>query len=158
MSTVSLDIRDILRILPHRQPFLLVDKVLEMTPFSDGPRTGRKIKAIKNVTFNEPFFAGHFPHRPVMPGVLILEAMAQVGGLVAYRPNDPEMDVAIARISEMKIRRPVVPGDQLVIFGECIKDRGQMLVLQLKAFVDDALVTEIEILASVTPQHAHRKS
>jgi 3-hydroxyacyl-[acyl-carrier-protein] dehydratase len=157
MSTVSLDIREILNILPHRYPFLLVDRVLELTPFSDGPRVGRKIKAIKNITFNEPYFPGHFPHRPVMPGVLILEVMAQVGALVSYRPGDPEMDVAIARISEMKIRRPVVPGDQLVILGECTKDRGQMLVLELKAYVGDALVTEIELLASVTPKATHQK-
>jgi len=148
---VSLNIEQILEILPHRYPFVLVDRVLEMTPPRDGDRTGRKVKAIKNVTFNEAYFVGHFPHRPVMPGVMILEAMAQAGALASWRPGDSQMDVAIGRIGELRIRRPVVPGDQLTLYGEVVKDRGQMLLLKLKACVGDELVTETEILASVSP-------
>ncbi|MCB0349931.1 MAG: 3-hydroxyacyl-ACP dehydratase FabZ [Bdellovibrionales bacterium] len=150
-NNIALDIQDILGILPHRQPFLLIDRVLELHDPGGNLRLGRKVKVLKNVSYNEPHFAGHFPHRAVMPGVLIVEAMAQAAGIACYRESDPKMDVAIGRVSEFRIRRPVVPGDQLIIHGEVIKDRGQMIVIALKAFVDDELVTEIELLASVTP-------
>jgi len=146
----TLSIQKILDILPHRQPFLLIDRVLEHDSFGPGSRQGRKVKVLKNVTYNEPFFAGHFPHRAVMPGVLILEAMAQAVAIACYREEDPKMDVAIGRLSETRFRRPVVPGDQLILTGEVLKDRGQMLVLKVQAHVDDELVTEVEILASVT--------
>lgn len=145
-----LDIHEIMNILPHRQPFLLIDRVLEIHDPGSANRIGRKVKVLKNVSFNEPHFAGHFPHRAVMPGVLIVESMAQAAGIACYRPGDPKADVAIGRVSEFRIRRPVVPGDQLIIHGEVIKDRGQMIVIALKAFVDDELVTELELLAYVT--------
>lgn len=147
----TFNIEQILNILPHRHPFVLIDRVLELVDPGGPTRVGRKVKALKNVTYNEPFFPGHFPHRPVMPGVLILESMAQAGAIACWRESDPQMDVAIGRIGEVRIRRPVVPGDQLIIHGEVIKDRGQMIVLALQSFVDDELVAEVEILASVTP-------
>ncbi len=140
-----------MQLLPHRQPFLLIDRVIEHDTFGPGSRLGRKVVAIKNVTYNEPFFAGHFPHRAVMPGVLIIEAMAQASAIACWRESDPKMDVAIGRIGETRIRRPVVPGDQLILRGEVIKDRGQTVVLRTSAHVGDELVTEAEILASVTP-------
>lgn len=117
----------------------------------DGSRVGRKVKALKNVSYNEPYFPGHFPGRPIMPGVLIIESMAQAGMLACWRPSDPVMDVAIARVGEFRIHRPVTPGDQLIIMAEVIKDRGHMILLELQSHVGDELVTEFELLASVTP-------
>ena len=122
-----------------------------MSKPSSGSRLGRKATAIKCVTFNEPFFAGHFPHRAVMPGVLIVEAMAQASAIACWRPNDPLMDVAIARIGEVRVRRPVVPGDVLTLEAEVTKDRGDMIAIACRATVDGQLVTATEILASVTP-------
>jgi 3-hydroxyacyl-[acyl-carrier-protein] dehydratase len=147
----GLDIHQILNILPHRQPFVLIDRITEIIEPEGGGRVGRKVVALKNVTYNESFFAGHFPHRAVMPGVLIIEAMAQAGCIASFRETDPKMDVAIGRIGEFRIRRPVVPGDQLIIHAEVKKDRGQMVLLELKSYVDNELVTEYELLASVTP-------
>lgn len=139
----------ILQILPHRQPFVLVDRVIGLTDAVGPGRVGRKVQAIKNVSYNEPYFAGHFPNRAVMPGVLIIESMAQAAALACWYDGSDEVDVAIARISETRFRRPVVPGDQLYIEGEVIKDRGEMLVVWLQSSVDGELVTEFEILASV---------
>ena len=147
-----LGIPDILNILPHRHPFVLIDRVLDYTEPKNKSRVGRSVTVIKNVSYNEPYFVGHFPHRPVMPGVLIIEAMAQAGAIACWNPGDPKMDVAIARISEVRIRRPVVPGDQLLIKSQVIKDRGQMVVLDITATVGDELVTQAEILATLTPQ------
>ncbi|OFZ11507.1 MAG: 3-hydroxyacyl-[acyl-carrier-protein] dehydratase FabZ [Bdellovibrionales bacterium RBG_16_40_8] len=146
-----MQIDKILEILPHRQPFVLIDRVLEIIDPGDKTRLGRKVKVLKNISYNEPFFAGHFPHRPVMPGVLILESMAQAAAIACWRETDPKMDVAIGRVSEFRIRRPVVPGDQLIIRGEVVKDRGQIVVIKTASFVDNELVTEVEILASMTP-------
>lgn len=143
-------IDEILKILPHRYPFVMIDRVIELTPATEGTRLGRKAVATKCVSFNEPYFTGHFPHRPVMPGVLIVEAMAQTGAIASWRPKDPLMDVAIARIGEVRVRRPVVPGDVLVLTAEVTKDRGEMVVIKCTAKVDDQIVTETEILASVT--------
>ena len=143
-------IEDILSILPHRQPFVLIDKVIERTEAQGSSLVGSKLVAIKNVSYNEAFFAGHFPHRPVMPGVLIIESMAQAGALASYVPGAGKKDVAIGRISEARFHRPVVPGDQLKIEAEVIKDRGNMLLLKMKATVDDELVTEVEVLAFVS--------
>lgn len=142
---------EIAKILPHRFPFILVDRVEEILvhPPKYPNRTGKKIKAIKNVTINEPFFPGHFPHRPVMPGVLIVESIAQTAALCCYRPEDGQKDVAIASIKEAKFRKPVVPGDQLVIVLEVLKDRESMILFKGQAFVDDQLVAEAEVLAYV---------
>jgi 3-hydroxyacyl-[acyl-carrier-protein] dehydratase len=152
INKISFDIDRILEILPHRHPFVLIDRVLELIEPGENKRVGRKVKVLKNVSFNEPYFAGHFPHRAVMPGVLILESMAQAAAIACWRESDPPMDVAIGRISEVRIRRPVIPGDQLIIHGEVKKDRGEMIVILLQAYVENDLVTEIELLASVTPK------
>lgn len=149
----KLDILDILKLLPHRYPFLLIDKVLEFHRDPEGKtRAGQKAVVLKNVTINEPFFQGHFPHRPIMPGVLIIEAMAQASALACYRPDYPSVDVTIGSVKETRFHRPVVPGDSLVMHCEVLKDRGKMLLLGCKAMVDDQLVTETQILAHVVPR------
>ena len=106
---------DIMKLLPHRFPFLLVDRVEEIYRPPNGARVGLKIRATKNVTINEPFFPGHFPHRPVMPGVLQIEALAQVAALSCILPNGPKLDVAIAGITSARFRQPVWPGDVEVV-------------------------------------------
>jgi 3-hydroxyacyl-[acyl-carrier-protein] dehydratase len=155
-NTPALTIEEILKILPHRHPFVMIDQVLEMSAPTEGSRVGRKAKAIKCISFGEPFFAGHFPHRPVMPGVLIVEALAQAAAIACWRPKDPQMDVAIARIGEVRVRRPVVPGDVLTLDVEVKKDRGDMIVIECVASVGSELVTRTEILASVTPASTAR--
>ena len=115
---VQLDIQDILRKLPHRYPFLLVDRVLEC-------RSGESIRALKNVTYNEPFFTGHFPHRPVMPGVIIIEALAQAAGILAFRTGgvipDENTKFYFVGIDKARFRRPVVPGDQLILTAQVLR-------------------------------------
>lgn len=152
----QLDINQILAILPHRFPFVLVDRVLNL---KDGPdkktRVGRTIEGIKNVTYNEQFFIGHFPHWPIMPGVLIVEALAQISALACYRKEDPEFDIVIAAMQNAKFRKPVVPGDTLRLTATIVKDRGSMIVSEAKAYVGDVLTTEVEILASMTPKSRH---
>lgn len=145
--------QDILKLLPHRFPFLLVDKVLSIEYSKDpSTRLGNKISALKNVTFNEPYFPGHFPGLPVMPGVLQVEAMAQAVCLAFMRPGDPAMDFFIASINWAKFRKMVVPGDTLILTGEIIKDRGSMLLVKTEARVEGQVVAEAEILAKVTPK------
>jgi beta-hydroxyacyl-ACP dehydratase FabZ len=150
-NSSALSQADILAILPHRYPFLLVDRVLsvEEGPKS-GTRVGRRIKALKQVSFNEPFFQGHFPGNPVMPGVLIIEAMAQAGALAYIKREDPKGNLAIANVRSAKFRKPVVPGDSLIIEGVVMKDRGHMIVLDLKGYVEGELVAEAEILAFIS--------
>ena len=151
-SPQSMTIADIVKILPHRHPFLFVDRVLEKTWGPQYPnRTGNKIKALKNVTMNEPFFEGHFPHRPVMPGVIVLEVLAQVGALMCSRPEDPPQDVAFVGVNNARFRKPIVPGDQLVVEMECLKDRGQILIFNGVVKVGDDVVAEAEIMAKVFP-------
>jgi beta-hydroxyacyl-ACP dehydratase FabZ len=150
MAKAVYEISDILRILPHRFPFLLVDRVEVLDrDLKAKNRVGWKIRAIKNVTFNEPFFSGHFPHRPVMPGVLQIEAMAQAGCLAVVDPDGPEMDVAIAGVNEARFRRPVVPGDRMVLTAEITKDRGQIMMLRCQCHVDGELASEAEMIAKV---------
>jgi beta-hydroxyacyl-ACP dehydratase FabZ len=150
--------QEILNILPHRFPFLLVDKVISWTP---GPeeknRAGQKIVAIKNVTFNEPFFPGHFPGLPVMPGVLQIEAMAQAACLAYYRRGDPEMDFFIASADNAKFRKPVVPGDVLELHAEILRDRGSMLTIRTEAKVNGSVVSEADILAKVAMRQRVQK-
>lgn len=146
---------DILKLLPHRFPFLLVDRVEEMIRPESGTLVGRKIRAIKNVTINEPFFPGHFPHRPVMPGVLQVEAMAQVAAIACVEPDGPQMDVAIAGINEARFRRPVVPGDTLTLSAEVIKDRKGLIVVKCEARVEGQLVAEAEMIAKMFPLEVH---
>ena len=150
--------QEILNILPHRFPFLLVDKVISWTKGPDEKnRTGQKIVAIKNVTFNEPFFPGHFPGMPVMPGVLQIEAMAQAACLAYYRRGDPEMDFFIASADNAKFRRPVVPGDVLELHAEILRDRGSMLTIRTEAKVNGNVVSEADILAKVALRHRVQK-
>ena len=149
MTEAVMTIQDILKALPHRYPFLLIDRVIDIKESEAGKRVGRKITAIKNVTINEPFFEGHFPDAPVMPGVLLIEAMAQAGALAYFRKSDPPMDVAIVGIREAKFRKPVVPGDTITVEAEIMKDRTNMILLKCQVSVDGKLASEAEIMAYV---------
>lgn len=134
-----LDIRQIARILPHRYPFLLVDKIIEI----DGQS---RIKGIKNVTFNEHFFQGHFPGTPVMPGVLIVEAMSQVAGLLFAQSLEHTGKLALLlSMDGVKLRKPVVPGDQLILTAEAIKIRQKSADCHCQAVVGTSLVAEADI-------------
>jgi len=137
------DIREILSILPHAYPFLLVDRIVELEP-------GKRIVGIKNVTYNEPFFPGHFPGRPIMPGVLIIEAMAQTAGVLAFKslpPEDQKRPVYFLGIDNVRFRKPVIPGDQLRLELEIAKHRQAIWGFKGRALVDGKLVTEAELLA-----------
>ncbi|WP_130471484.1 3-hydroxyacyl-ACP dehydratase FabZ [Candidatus Magnetaquicoccus inordinatus] len=136
-------IQEILNILPHRYPFLLVDRIVEVVP-------GERLRAIKNVTFNEPFFIGHFPGHPVMPGVLILEAMAQAGALLAGKTDPASVCARLVyfmTIDNVRFRKPVVPGDQLHLELTLLKRRRDIWRFAGRAFVDGQLVTEAELMA-----------
>jgi 3-hydroxyacyl-[acyl-carrier-protein] dehydratase len=140
----SIDINGILKLLPHRYPFVLVDRILEM-------KLGERAVGLKNVTINEPFFQGHFPIDPIMPGVLILESMAQVGGILAYLTDQEKFEgdlVYFAGLDKVRFRRKVVPGDQLIIKAEVVKRKGKIYKFSAKAFVDDQLATEANLMAS----------
>lgn len=145
MPTLNIDA--ILRYLPHRYPLLLVDKVLDYVP-------DQSIKALKNVTVNEPHFTGHFPDFPVMPGVLIIEAMAQVGGILAFQsaPEDQEFLVYFTGIDGVRFRKPVRPGDQLIFELTCLRRRGHMWRFKGEAFVDGELVCEGTLMATLVPK------
>ncbi len=152
MSDYLYDINKIRKILPHRYPFLLIDRVLGIEPAtSSDSRVGAKAIALKNVTANEMFFNGHFPDNPIMPGVLLVEAMGQAGALACVSEEDFEKDfqVMIAKISNARFRKPVVPGDQVILESKITKDRGKMFVVECKAFVDGKLVADTEVLAQV---------
>jgi beta-hydroxyacyl-ACP dehydratase FabZ len=140
-----LDINIIQKILPHRYPFLLVDRIIESTD--------KKIVGLKNVTINEPFFQGHFPGHPIMPGVLILEAMAQVGGVGVLSLIENRGKLAyFLSIKEAKFRKPVVPGDQLIIEIEVLKKKLSVLQIMATARVGADVVTEAQMMfALVTP-------
>lgn len=147
-----LDIADIQRILPHRYPFLLIDRVIEMTP-------KERIVAIKNVTINEPFFQGHFPNMPIMPGVLIVEAIAQTGGalLLTEVENRDEMLMVFTGIERAKFRRPVVPGDQLRIEVEVKAWRMTAVRMEGKAFVGDKRVAEATVTCQLIDRSRTRR-
>jgi beta-hydroxyacyl-ACP dehydratase FabZ len=138
---------DIRAILPHRYPFLLVDRI-------EALEVDRRIVGIKNVTVNEPFFQGHFPGRPIMPGVLILEAMAQVGGVLVFKSAPPDgcPVVYLTGVDKAKFRKPVIPGDQLRFEVEVLKRRPPFWKMQAKAFVEQHLVCEAELTAMVTDE------
>jgi 3-hydroxyacyl-[acyl-carrier-protein] dehydratase len=138
-----LDVNEIMKILPHRYPFLLVDRIIELDK-------GKKIVGLKNVTINEPFFPGHFPGHPVMPGVLIVEAMAQVAAILAYQSAEENKGKVtyFVGIDNTKFRKPVVPGDQLRFELEVSGCRRGIWSFQGKAYVDGKLVTESELRAT----------
>jgi 3-hydroxyacyl-[acyl-carrier-protein] dehydratase len=141
----NLSLEDIKRILPHRYPFLLIDRVLSF-------QLGKRIVGLKNVTSNEPFFQGHFPERPIMPGVLIAEAMAQVGGILALLSTPENLgnpSVFLMGLDKVRFRQPVLPGDQLRLEVVTIRSGKKFWKMQGKAFVNDTLVAEGEIMAAV---------
>ncbi len=143
-----LDIMEIQDILPHRYPFLLVDRVTKM-------EKAQTIEAYKNVSISEPAFTGHFPGHPIYPGVMILEGMAQAGGILALKSNDlsqAELEnkvIYFMSIDKAKFRAPVRPGDQLVYKIAILKLRGNLIVLDGKAYVDDKLVAQAELKAMI---------
>ncbi|MEW6326860.1 MAG: 3-hydroxyacyl-ACP dehydratase FabZ [Thermodesulfobacteriota bacterium] len=147
-GTSTINIREILKILPHRYPFLLVDKILEC-------KLGESIKGLKNVTINESFFQGHFPGQPIMPGVLILEAMAQVGGILAYLSNEEEMKNRLfyfIGLDKVRFRKTVVPGDQIVFDLTMLKRKMKMYIMAGRATVDGKLVAEAELMAAMSDE------
>ena len=143
---MSMDIHEILKLLPHRYPFLLVDRVLEI-------EKGKSIKALKNVTMNEPFFMGHFPHHPVMPGVMILEALAQAAGLLAFdtlgaAPDDKTV-YYFAGIDGARFKRPVSPGDQLTLEVELDRMKAGIFKFKARALVGEDLAVEAELTCAM---------
>ncbi len=138
-----IDIEEIRKILPHRYPMLLVDRIVELEP--------DRVVGIKNVTVNEPFFQGHFPEFPVMPGVLIVESMAQVAGVLVLKqiPDRANKLVLLAGIDNAKFRRPVLPGDQLRIEMKVLKKKSSVAKMLGVATVDGAVVAEVEVLCKL---------
>ncbi len=138
-----IDVREIMEILPHRYPFLLIDRILEVKETS--------IRAIKNVTYNEPFFQGHFPGHPVMPGVLIVEAMAQAGGALLLGKVEDRSSKLIffTGIDNCRFRKPVVPGDQVVFEVEIVNSRKTFAKMQGRALVDGQVVCEAGLMSAM---------
>ncbi|MBM3296139.1 MAG: 3-hydroxyacyl-ACP dehydratase FabZ [Candidatus Aminicenantes bacterium] len=141
---MSFSIEEILTFLPHRYPFLLVDRVLEM-------EKGQRILALKNVSYNEAFFQGHFPRLRVMPGVLIIEALAQTAGILVYNsiPDPQDKLVFLSKIGESRFRKPVIPGDQLRLEVILLKLRKRFFQVEGKAYVGETLVAETEAMGSL---------
>ena len=137
------DINELFDFLPHRYPFLLVDRVLEFT-------AGESIRGLKNVSINEPFFNGHFPGHPIMPGVLIVEAMAQLSGVLAFETKDRRpadgYTYYLGGTDRTRFKRPVVPGDQLIMVSSILKDRRGLMKFDCQAFVDDDLACTSEVI------------
>ena len=137
-----MDVTEIRRFLAHRYPFLLVDRVTQF-------ESGKSLTAIKNVTINEPFFTGHFPDQPIMPGVLIIEAMAQATGLLGFRTmgEEPQEDTLyiLVGVDNVKFKRQVIPGDQLELHAEVIRHKGKLWVFKTEARVDGKVATSAEI-------------
>ena len=138
------DIIEILKLLPHRYPFVLVDRILDVTP-------GEAIKALKNVTINEPFFQGHFPAEPVMPGVLVMEGMAQAGAILAYLTDKDKVGknlVYFAGMDGVRFRKIIVPGDQIIFELNILKRKSKLFKIAGKAFVDGHLAAEAVLMAT----------
>ena len=146
MSDTTMDIHEILDFLPHRYPFLLIDRVLSCDP-------GKSIVALKNVTINEPFFPGHYPHHPVMPGVLVIEAMAQAAALMSFKSQGTKPDdntvYYFVGIDGARFKRPVVPGDQLIIKVETIRNARGLWKFKAWAEVEGKLAAEAEIMCTM---------
>lgn len=138
-----LDVNQIMQILPHRYPFLMVDRIVELEP-------GKRIVGIKNVSINEPFFPGHFPGHPVMPGVLLVEAMAQVAGILVYRSDESVTGKVtyFTGIDNARFRKPVMPGDQVRFEVETTGNKRGIWFFSAKALVDGKVVTEAELKAT----------
>ena len=141
-----MDIHEILKRLPHRYPFLLVDRVLELEP-------GKRIKALKNVTMNEPFFSGHFPSRPVMPGVMMLEALAQAAAILAFdhagvRPDDKTVFYFVG-IDNARFKRPVEPGDQLLLNATLERSKGGIVKFSAHADVGDTVAVHADLMCTM---------
>ncbi|SHE28494.1 3-hydroxyacyl-[acyl-carrier-protein] dehydratase [Desulfacinum infernum DSM 9756] len=138
-------IEEIIAALPHRYPFLLVDRILEMGE--------EEIVGLKNVTINEPFFQGHFPGHPIMPGVLIMEALAQAGGILAFSMlgSDAAKPVYFMGMDKVRFRRPVRPGDQLILRLKVLRRKGPVFKMKGEAYVGDHLAAEGELMATIEP-------
>jgi len=143
-QVAELDIRQIMEILPHRYPFLLIDRILELEP-------GVRARGYKNITFNEPVFMGHFPGNPLFPGVLMIEAMAQLGGTVVLEPGEFSRKTPyLAGIDKCKFRRPVVPGDRLMMSVELLRHKRNIGWVGTEAKVDDQFVCSAEMTFSIS--------
>jgi len=148
MSTAAMDIHEILKFLPHRYPILLVDRVLELVP-------GERIRALKNVSVNEPFFPGHYPHHPVMPGVLIIEALAQAAAILSFRTEGNKADdnsvYYFVGIDGARFKKPVSPGDQLLLEVSLMAHKRGIWKFAAAAKVDGQLAAEAELMCTVRP-------
>ena len=140
----TFNIQKIMNLLPHRYPFIMIDRILELVP-------GEKVVALKNVTINEPFFQGHFPGSPIMPGVLMIEAMGQAGAVLAAESlaeKERGSLIYFMGMNKVKFRKPVVPGDQIIFELKFLKQRAKVFKMSGMAFVDEKLVAEAELMAS----------
>jgi 3-hydroxyacyl-[acyl-carrier-protein] dehydratase len=140
----AFDIQEIMKLLPHRYPFIMIDRILELTP-------GEKVIALKNVTINEPFFQGHFPENPIMPGVLIIEAMGQAGAVLAAKSLELEPHgslIYFMGMDKVKFRKPVTPGDQLIFEMKFLKQRRNVFRMSGTAYVDENVVAQAELMAT----------
>ena len=146
-----MDINEIKNFLPHRYPFALVDRVVEL-------KEGESITAYKNVTINEPFFNGHFPNEPIMPGVLVVEAMAQATGLLGFRTmgEEPQEDTLymLVAINNARFKKKVIPGDQLMLHATIKKRKGMMWVFDAKAMVDGQVAASAELMCAAKKEEA----
>ena len=140
----AVDIQEIMKLLPHRYPFIMIDRISELTP-------GEKVIALKNVTINEPFFQGHFPGNPIMPGVLIIEAMGQAGAILAAKSLEREphgLLIYFMGMDKVKFRKPVTPGDQLIFEMKFLKQRRNVFRMSGTAYVDKNVVAQAELMAT----------
>lgn len=140
----TLNIPEIMKLLPHRYPFIMIDRILELIP-------NEKVTALKNITINEPFFQGHFPENPIVPGVLIIEAMGQAGAVLAAESLSPEDHgslIYFMGMDKVKFRKPVIPGDQIIFKVTFIKQRGKVFKMSGVGYVDEKIVAQAELMAT----------